>query len=78
MKTSASRNIFFFWTITKMPKKITKKIFKVKKTKDLDYDHLVVKFKGLDKADVRQLRSDLDDFLGSYLEENKEEQTKET
>ena len=57
-----------------MPKKITKKIFKVKKTKDLDYPHLVVKFKGLDKADVRQLRADLDDFLSSYLEENKEEQ----
>ncbi len=55
-----------------MPKKITKKIFKVKKTKDLDYDHLIVRFKGLDRADVKQLRSDLDDYLSSYLEENKE------
>ncbi len=55
-----------------MPKKITKKIFKVKKTKDLDYDHLIVRFKGLDRADVKQLRSDLDDYLSNYLEENKE------
>ncbi len=55
-----------------MPKKIKKKIFKVKKSKAIETDHLVVRFKGLDKPEQKQLRSDLDDFLKEYLESEQE------
>ena len=50
-----------------MPKKIKPKIFKVKKSKEIEADHYVVRFKGLDKAQQKKLRSDLDDFLKDYL-----------
>ena len=55
-----------------MPKKITKKIFKVKKSKLIEQDHLVVRFKGLEKAEIKALRSDLDDFLAGYLDKTDE------
>ena len=51
-----------------MPKTIKKKIFKVKKSKLIETDHLVVRFKGLDKSEIRALRVELDDYLSSYLE----------
>jgi len=51
-----------------MPKTIKKKIFKVKKSKLIEADHLVVRFKGLDKSEIRALRVELDDYLSSYLE----------
>ena len=57
-----------------MPKKITKKIFKpVKKTiensKGKAEDFFMVKFRGLDKSAVKQLRTDLDEFLKDYLDD---------
>ena len=55
-----------------MPKTIKKKIFKVKKSKLIEADHLVVRFKGLDKAEIRALRTELDDYLSSYLEQPEE------
>ena len=35
----------------------------------------MLKFKGLDKAEVKQLRTDLDEFLKDYLASEEELQT---
>ena len=51
-----------------MPKRTVKKIYKVKKSKELEYENLVVKIKGLDRSEIKQLRTDLDSFLQDYLE----------
>ena len=51
-----------------MPKQIVKKIYKVKR-KELDgKDNFVVKFKGLSKLEIKELRTDLDEFLQKYLD----------
>ena len=55
-----------------MPKKIKKKIFKVKKSKAIDADHFVVRFKGLDKTEQKKLRADLDEFCQEYIESEDE------
>ena len=53
-----------------MPKAVKKKIFKVKKKViNDDKNNFVVRFKGLSKAEERELRSDLDTFLNSYLDD---------
>ena len=59
-----------------MPRKIAKKIYKVKR-KEIDdsKDNFVVKFKGLTKAEIKELRSDLDEFLKNYLEPVEEEKS---
>ena len=52
-----------------MPKKVVKKIYKVKRKEiDESKDHFVVKFKGLTKQEVKELRTDLDEFLQKYLD----------
>ena len=52
-----------------MPKKVAKKIYKVRR-KEIDdsKDNFVVKFKGLSKQEIKQLRTDIDAFLKDYLE----------
>ena len=52
-----------------MPKKVVKKIYKVKR-KEIDdsKDNYVVKFKGLSKLEIKELRTDLDEFLQKYLD----------
>ena len=51
-----------------MPKKVTKKIYKVTRKEIAENkDNFVVKFKGLDKQEIKALRTDLDEFLKSYL-----------
>ena len=57
-----------------MPKKISKKIYKpIKKTiensKGKAEDFFMVKFRGLDKSEIKQLRTDLDEFLKDYLDD---------
>ena len=60
-----------------MPKKITKKIYKpikksIENAKGKSEEFFMVKFKGLDKAEVKQLRTDLDEFLKDYLASEEE------
>ncbi len=56
-----------------MPRVLKKKIFKPKRVSINDCkDNLVIKFKNLSPADVRQLRTDLIDFLENYLEPEKQ------
>ena len=52
-----------------MPKPIKKKIYKVKR-KEIDdsKENFVVKFKGLSKLEIKELRTDLDEFLQKYLD----------
>ena len=68
--------MFFSAKRIKMPKKIAKKIYKVKR-KEIDdsKDNFVVKFKGLSKQEIKQLRTDIDAFLKDYLESNAEEKS---
>ena len=68
--------MFFSAKRIKMPKKIAKKIYKVKR-KEIDdsKDNFVVKFKGLSKQEIKQLRTDIDDFLKDYLEPIAEEKS---
>lgn len=70
--------IFNFLRLVKMPRKVAKKIYKVKR-KEIDdsKDNFVVKFKGLSKAEIKELRSDLDEFLKHYLEPPVEEEKSE-
>ena len=70
--------MFFFYQVNQMPRKIVKKIYKVKR-KEIDdsKDNFVVKFKGLSKAEIKELRSDLDEFLKHYLEPRVEEEKSE-
>ena len=61
-----------------MPKTVSKKIFKpVKKVitnaKGKDEMFFMIKFRGLDKADIKQLRADLAEYLHDYLEADYEE-----
>ena len=63
-----------------MPKKITKKIYKpvkksIENSKGKQEDFFMVKFKGLDKTEVKQLRTDMDEFLKDYLASEEELQT---
>jgi hypothetical protein len=58
-------------------KKAVKKIFKVKKKViNDDKNNFVVRFKGLSRTEEKDLRSDLDVFLGSYFEYSKESEDK--
>ena len=52
-----------------MPKKQAKKIYKCVKKKLEDRDVFIVKWKGFDTKDVRDLKSDLNHYLGMYQEE---------
>ena len=57
-----------------MPKVPKKRIFKPKRVSINDCrDNLVIKFKNLSNAEVRQLRTDLIDFLEDYLQPEKQE-----
>ena len=59
-----------------MPKQIKKKIFKVKRKEiDENKDNFVVRFKGLSKPEIKQLRTDIDAFLKDYLEPISEEKS---
>ena len=61
--------LFFSETLNKMPKQIKKKIYKVKRKEiDESKDNFVVKFKGLSKQEIKELRTDLDEFLQKYLD----------
>ena len=61
-----------------MPKKVCPKIYKVRKKEIDDYkDNFVVKFRGLSKAEVKQLRTELDQFLKNFMNPV-EEETEET
>ena len=56
-----------------MPKAIAKKLYKVtRKEINENKNNFVVKFKGLSKAEIKQLRTDLDDYLRDYLEKEEE------
>ena len=56
-----------------MPKAIAKKLYKVTRKEINDSkNNFVVKFKGLSKAEIKQLRTDLDNFLRDYLEKEEE------
>ena len=55
-----------------MPKVVAKKIFKpvrkvITNAKGKKEDFFMIKFKGLDKADIKQLRTDLAEYLHDYL-----------
>ena len=57
-----------------MPKKITKKIFKpvkksIENSKGKSEDFFMIKFRGLDRAEIKQLRTDIDDYLKDYLDD---------
>ena len=69
---------FFFYQVNQMPRRVAKKIYKVKR-KEIDdsKDNFVVKFKGLSKAEIKELRADLDEFLKHYLEPPVEEEKSE-
>ena len=57
-----------------MPKVPKKRIFKPKRVSINDCrDNLVIKLKNLSNAEVRQLRTDLIDFLEDYLQPEKQE-----
>ena len=51
-----------------MPRKIAKKVYKVKrKLIDESKDNFVVKFKGLDKQEIKALRTELDDCCRVFM-----------
>ena len=51
-----------------MPRKIAKKVYKVKrKVIDENKDNFVVKFKGLDKQEIKALRSELDECCREFM-----------
>ena len=54
-----------------MPKSTAPKVFKVKKsTINENPDNLVVRFKNLDKKQVKEFKRDLDEFCQAYFCEN--------
>jgi len=54
-----------------MPKSKAPKVFKVKKsTINENPDNLVVRFKNLDKKQVKEFKRDLDEFCQAYFCEN--------
>ena len=56
-----------------MPKAIAKKLYKVTRKEINDSkNNFVVKFKGLSKSEIKQLRTDLDNFLRDYLDKEEE------
>ena len=56
-----------------MTKAIAKKLYKVtRKEINENKNNFVVKFKGLSKAEIKQLRTDLDVYLRDYLEKEEE------
>ena len=75
-KTVRLKKYFFSEERIKMPKKVAKKIYKVRR-KEIDdsKDNFVVKFKGLSKQEIKQLRTDIDAFLKDYLEPISEEKS---
>ena len=51
-----------------MPRKIAKKVYKVKrKVIDENKDNFVVKFKGLDKQEIKALRTELDECCRAFM-----------
>ena len=51
-----------------MPRKIAKKVYKVKrKLIDESKDNFVIKFKGLDKQEIRALRAELDECCRVFM-----------
>ena len=52
-----------------MPKVTGPKVFKVKKTQINEQDNLVIRYKNLSKKQIKDFKSDLDQFCQAYFEE---------
>ena len=56
-----------------MPKAVSKKLFTCKRKEvDGSRDHMVIKFRGLNRDEIRKLRNDLNEFIKHWLEPEEE------
>ena len=66
--------IFFVLRRKRMPRKIVPKIYKIKKDRE-DPSILQVRYKNLDKKQLREFKQDLDAFCQAYFKDTSSEKS---